>query len=159
MRRVELARETAPDVALLDEKMPGGALAATGILAVSPDTKILALSAYSDRGSVLDMLRAGAVGYLVKGTSPREILEAIRRAVRNQASLSADVTAAVINALFQDIDEGRQSEDVLRRSEDKFRGLLESAPDAEHRCGYMGLPAMRERARLAGGRIHIRSAA
>jgi PAS domain S-box-containing protein len=128
---VELARETAPDVALLDVKMPGGgALAATGIRAVSPQTKILALSAYSDRGSVLDMLRAGAVGYLVKGTSPREILEAIRRATRNQASLSADMTAGVIEALFQDIDERRQSEDVLRRSEEKFRGLLESAPDA-----------------------------
>jgi hypothetical protein len=34
------------------------------------------------------------------------------------------VTAAVIQALFQDIDERRQSEDVLRRSEEKFRGLL-----------------------------------
>jgi PAS domain S-box-containing protein len=128
---VDQARNTAPDVALLDVRMPGGgARAARGILAVSPHTKILALSAYSDRGSVLDMLRAGAVGYLVKGTSPREILEAIRRATRNQASLSADVTAGVIEALFQDIDERRQSEDVLRRSEEKFRGLLESAPDA-----------------------------
>jgi len=128
---IELARATAPDVALLDVKMPGGgAMAATGILGVSAGTKILALSAYSDRGSVLDMLRCGAMGYLVKGTSPREILEAIRRAVREQASLSAEVTAAVIEALFQDIDERRQSEDVLRRSEEKFRGLLESAPDA-----------------------------
>ena len=128
---VELAGETRPDVALLDVKMPGGgALAATGILAVSPETKILALSAYSDRGSVLEMLRNGATGYLVKGTAPREILEAIRRAVRNQSSLSADVTAAVIESLFHDIDERRQSEDVLRRSEEKFRGLLESAPDA-----------------------------
>jgi PAS domain S-box-containing protein len=128
---IAIARDTTPDVALLDVKMPGGgAAAAVGIVAVSPQTRILALSAYSDRGSVLEMLRNGAVGYLVKGTAPREILEAIRRAVRDQASLSAGVTAAVIEALFQDIDERRQSEDVLRRSEEKFRGLLESAPDA-----------------------------
>jgi PAS domain S-box-containing protein len=76
------------------------------------------------------MLRSGAIGYLVKGTPPPEILEAIRRAVRNQSSLSADVTAGVIEALFQDIDERRQSEDVLRRSEERFASLLESAPDA-----------------------------
>jgi PAS domain S-box-containing protein len=128
---IAIARDEAPEVALLDVKMPGGgAVAAEGILAVSPETKIVALSAYSDRGSVLDMLRSGAVGYLVKGTPPPEIREAIRRAARGQASMSAEVAAAVIEALFQDIDESRQSEDVLRRSEEKFRGLLESAPDA-----------------------------
>jgi predicted DNA-binding transcriptional regulator len=74
-------------------------------------TKVVALSAYSDRGSVMEMLCSGAVGYLVKGTAPREILEAVRRATRSQASLSADVTASVIEALFQDIDERRQSEE------------------------------------------------
>ena len=128
---IALAQETAPDVALLDVKMPGGgARAATQIASVSPETKVIALSAYEDRGSVLEMLRSGAVGYLVKGAPPFEILEAIRRAVRRQASMSAEVTAAVIEALFQDIDERRQTESVLRRSEEKFRGLLESAPDA-----------------------------
>ena len=130
-RAVALAQETAPDVALLDVKMPGGgARAAAQIASVSPETKVVALSAYEDRGSVQEMLRNGAVGYLVKGAPPFELLEAIRRAVRRQASLSAEVTAAVIEALFQEIDERRESESVLRRSEEKFRGLLESAPDA-----------------------------
>jgi len=128
---VALARQTAPDVALLDVRMPGGGTrAAAAIRTVSPETNVVALSAYEDRGSVLEMLRNGAVGYLVKGTAPREILEAIRRAVRRQSSLSADVMAAVLEALFQDIDERLESEDVLRRSEERFRGLLESAPDA-----------------------------
>ena len=125
-----LARQSHPDVAILDVKMlGGGSRGAAKIASVSPGTKVVALSAYEDRGSVLEMLRSGAVGYLVKGTAPSEIVEAIRRAVRGQASLSADVTGAVIEALFQDIDERRQSEDVLRRSEGRFRGLLESAPD------------------------------
>lgn len=86
---IELAVQTAPDVALLDVKMPGGgAHAAAEILAVSPETKVLALSAYSDRASVLNMLRSGAIGYLVKGTPPREILEAIRRAAQSVESVS-----------------------------------------------------------------------
>ena len=76
------------------------------------------------------MLREGAVGYLVKGTPPGEIVEAIRRAARGQTSLAADVTARMIAGLFEDIDEQQQSEGILRRSEERFRGLLESAPDA-----------------------------
>ena len=128
---IALAQKTAPDVALLDVKMPGGgARAATQIASVSPETKVIALSAYEDRGSVLEMLRSAAMGYLVKGAPPFEILEAIRRAVRRQASLSAEVTAAVIEALFQDIDERRQAEYVASAKRRKFRGLLELAPDA-----------------------------
>ena len=128
---IGLVRESAVDVALVDVKMAGGGAHAAAEIAVeSPSTKVVAVSAYEDRGSVVEMLRSGAVGYLVKGTAPREILEAIRRAFRQQASFSAHVAASVIDALDQDLDERRQSEDVLRRSEEKFRGLLESAPDA-----------------------------
>src|SRR5262249_55810953 len=110
---IELARQSRPDVALVDVKMPGGGAHATkGIGLVSPGTRVVALSAYEDLASVLDMLRNGAVGYLVKGTSPGEILEAVRRAVRGQATLSAEVTSGVIETVFQEIDERRESEDV-----------------------------------------------
>ena len=128
---IELARQLRPDVALVDVKMPGGGgQASEGIAQVSRKTKVVALSAYEDLASVLEMLRHGAVGYLVKGTAAGEILEAIRRAFRGQASLSTDATSAVIEALYQDIRQRRENEDVLRRSEERFRDLLESAPDA-----------------------------
>jgi DNA-binding NarL/FixJ family response regulator len=100
---IDLAREHHPDVALLDVKMPsgGGPRATREIRAASPDTRVVALSALEDRVSVLEMLRAGAAGYLVKGTSPGEIVEAIRRSVRGQASLSTEVTADVIHELVE----------------------------------------------------------
>ena len=62
-----------PDVALVDVKMPagGGPRAAREIIRVSPATRVIALSAFEDRPTVLEMLRAGAVGYLVKGTAGR----------------------------------------------------------------------------------------
>jgi DNA-binding NarL/FixJ family response regulator len=92
-----LARETRPDVAVLDVRMPGGGLEATRLIAeASPETAVLALSAYEDRATVIAMLQAGAVGYLVKGVPPEEIVDAIRRASRGQASLAAALTAEVL---------------------------------------------------------------
>ena len=128
---VTLARELRPDVAVLDVRMPGGGVEAASLIAqAAPETAVLALSAYEDRATVTAMLQSGAVGYLVKGVAPEEIVEAIRRASRGQASLSAALAAEVLDELARDTEERRQAEDVLRRSEQRFRGLLEAAPDA-----------------------------
>jgi DNA-binding NarL/FixJ family response regulator len=71
-----------PAVAVLDVKMPGGggSHAASRIARVSPDTRILAFSAYEDRDSVEQMLASGAAGYLVKGARMDEVINAILRA-------------------------------------------------------------------------------
>src|SRR4051812_11853405 len=59
---IELAEATRPDLALVDVRMPGGGPdAARGILERSPETRVIALSAYQDRASVFEMLRSGAV--------------------------------------------------------------------------------------------------
>jgi len=80
---IELARHLRPDLALLDVRMPagGGPRAAREIRECSPETRVVALSAYGDRGAVMEMLGSGADGYLVKGTSAAEIIETIRRTV------------------------------------------------------------------------------
>ena len=103
---IEMAGESKPHVALVDVKMPGGggARAAREIRTNSPQTHVVALSAYEDRRTVLEMLRAGAVGYLVKGTSADEILRTVRRSIRGQGSLSAEVTADVIHELVSLLD-------------------------------------------------------
>jgi len=118
------AAEHAPDVALLDVKMPGGGgrRAASEIRSGSPGTGIVTLSAYEDRATVIDMLGAGAVAYLVKGAPPEEILEALRRAARGQASLDAGIVADLVRELT-----ARAS---TAEHEQNFGALLESAPDA-----------------------------
>lgn len=114
---IRIATERLPDVALVDVKMPGGGgpRAAREIRQHSPQTHVVALSAYEDRSTVLEMLRAGVVGYVVKGTPADEILDTIRRSMQGQGSLSVEVTADVIHELAM----------LLERSESLTRDLQE----------------------------------
>jgi EAL domain-containing protein (putative c-di-GMP-specific phosphodiesterase class I)/CheY-like chemotaxis protein len=98
---IALAEAIRPDVAIVDVKMPagGGPRAARGIMQASPDTRVIALSAHEDRETVLEMLRAGAVSYLVKGTAPDEIVRSIGRAAEGRASLSSGVMDGIVHEL------------------------------------------------------------
>ncbi len=79
-----------PDIAVLDVMMPGGGglAAALGIREVSPRTRVLAYSAAADRSSVVQMLRNGARGYLLKGSAADELLEGLRRCASGSSALS-----------------------------------------------------------------------
>src|SRR5437016_5318649 len=98
---IQLAALYRPDVALLDVRMPlgGGSRATREIRLCSPHTHILALSFYQDRDTVLDMIRAGAEGYLVKGGAPQEIIEAIRSSAAGNGRLSERVIPDVVREL------------------------------------------------------------
>ena len=117
---IELAAARHPDVALVDVRMPegGGRRAARGISERSPDTKVLALSADESRDTVFEMLEAGVVGYLVKGSSIDRIIDSVRSAAEGQASLSIEVTGEVIDALVE-------QRSVLRREEEVQRARVE----------------------------------
>jgi EAL domain-containing protein (putative c-di-GMP-specific phosphodiesterase class I) len=124
---IELACRERPDIALVDVKMPGGGgLRVLGeVSACSPETRIIVLSAYEDRSTVLEMLRAGAVGYLVKGTSPEQIIEAIERAVRGQSSLSAEVMGDVVQELSSHLQREGERTDVERVQLERVTRVLE----------------------------------
>ena len=118
---IELADASRPDVALVDVKMPagGGARAARGIILRSPSTRVIALSAFEDRPTVLEMLRAGAVGYLVKGSAAEHIVDSIARVMSGGTSLSTEVVGSIVNELAsqlrrEEIDEELRTQ---RRSE------------------------------------------
>jgi diguanylate cyclase (GGDEF)-like protein len=81
---VEVAVMRRPQVVLLDLDMPlgGGTAAATEIRAKVPDARIVALSANDSQVAMLEMARAGAVGYIVKGAAPATIVDTIRSSAR-----------------------------------------------------------------------------
>lgn len=77
---VAKAKELKPDVVLMDLQLPGfsGAEATRQILADSPDTRVLILTAYDSDEGILEAVRAGASGYLLKGAHRNELVQAIR---------------------------------------------------------------------------------
>ena len=132
---IEMAARERPDVALVDVRMPGdGVDAAHGIGQRSPDTKVIALSAHDDRTTVLEMLEAGVVGYLVKGASIESIVESIEQAAVGQASLSVEVTAEVIDELVQQRSVRRQIELDRREQIDRIRSAIDD--EGAHRIVF-----------------------
>jgi len=123
---IALAARERPDVALVDVKMPagGGPRAAREIQRLSPSTRVIALSAFEDRPTVLEMLRAGAVGYLVKGTATEDILGSIRRVAEGGTSLSDEVVSGIVHELSSQLRrEEIEREEVEARREEIHRFL------------------------------------
>ncbi|QDZ15037.1 response regulator transcription factor [Humibacter ginsenosidimutans] len=96
-----LVAETAPDVVLMDLRMPvlDGAAATARIVAEHPGTAVLVLTTYADDASIMGALRAGARGYLTKDASRAEVAAAVRSVARGQTTLSGDVGARLIGGL------------------------------------------------------------
>jgi DNA-binding NarL/FixJ family response regulator len=86
---LDFVRALAPDVALVDLRMPGisGADVARAVCARYPDTRVVILSAYDDREIVQLAIDAGATGYLSKDSPPEEIVRAVCRAAEGEPTL------------------------------------------------------------------------
>ncbi len=87
-KAVALTRELLPDVILMDVKMPviDGTEATRRILAEIPSTKILALSIYDNDEFMANMMRAGALGYILKGCDSEELADTIRKTASSRSA-------------------------------------------------------------------------
>src|SRR5215213_11060202 len=98
---VDLVEQLAPDVVLMDCRMPGagGGAASREIVKRWPEVAVVAHTAYADETYVREMVAAGARGYVLKGDVPAAVLEALSAARQGQARLSAAVTGPVMEDL------------------------------------------------------------
>jgi len=107
-----LARELVPDVIIMDVSMPNlNGLEATRQLAAKlPGVKIIALSMHDDRRFVLNMLKAGAAGYILKEDAFKSVSKAIRMVMINKTYLSNRISDLSENNYLT--SSGRKSTDV-----------------------------------------------
>ena len=92
------ARAVLPDVVLMDMQLPDGSgvQATAAVLAASPGTRVLVLSASDERDDVLVAVKAGASGYLVKSASKSELVEAVRATGSGQAVFTPGLAGLVL---------------------------------------------------------------
>lgn len=108
---VQLVKELRPDVVIMDVNMPdlNGIEATRQVLAAFPETKIIALSMHADRRFVVNMLKAGSSGYLLKDCAFEELAAAIRLVMANKTYLSPGVSNIVIQDYVQGLSAPRSS--------------------------------------------------
>lgn len=96
---VRLAIQLAPDVVLMDLLMPGmNGIQATGAIRRSaPNTEVVALTSVLEDTSIVEAIRAGAIGYLLKDTEAHELVRAIKAAAGGQVQLSPEVAARLLH--------------------------------------------------------------
>ncbi len=124
---LSLAEQHRPDVAVLDISMPGdsGLVVAARLRHALPETRVLILSMHNNTEYVLEAVRAGAHGYLLKDTAATELRRAVRAVQGGEAFFSPP---------------------IARRLSDAVRGELER----EQRAGDLGSLTAREREVLRG---------
>jgi DNA-binding NarL/FixJ family response regulator len=108
---VKLAEKHKPDVAVLDLAMPGlnGLSAAREIEKTSPGTKTIILTSYPDEQYVVDALRAGATGYVLKTRAAADLVEAIREVARGSLYLSEGVSREALRTYLANEKESGDS--------------------------------------------------
>ncbi|MER6468733.1 response regulator transcription factor [Streptomyces collinus] len=102
---VDLARSERADLVLMDIRMPGlDGIEATRLIAADEDlagVRVLVLTTYDTDEHIVDALRAGASGFLVKDTRPADLLDAIRVVAAGEALLSPGPTARLIERFLR----------------------------------------------------------
>jgi DNA-binding NarL/FixJ family response regulator len=127
---VRLALELRPDVVLMDLIMPimDGIRAIAAIRRQAPDIEIVALTSVLEDASVVDAVRAGAIGYLLKDTEARELSRAIKAAAAGQVQISPQAAARLI----KEVRTPEQiTEPLTERETDVLRLLAEGQSNKE----------------------------
>ncbi|MBI4443253.1 MAG: response regulator transcription factor [Acidobacteria bacterium] len=104
---VQLAMEKKPDVVVMDIAMPqlNGMEAARQILRRLPATKILVLSMYSDESYVVQVLEAGAKGYLLKDSADAELVEAVQAVSNGKSFFSPLISRILLDEYVRQLQE------------------------------------------------------
>jgi DNA-binding NarL/FixJ family response regulator len=149
----------APDVVLMDIQLPGtsGIACTVRLRRLLPATAILMLTVFEDTERVLEALKAGACGYLLKRTAPSQILEAISDVARGGAPMTSEIARKVVESFrgpkrTPDVDPLTGREEAILQSLSK--GLLPREAAAELGMTY---ETLRTHLKHIYDKLHARS--
>jgi len=110
----------APEVVLMDIHLPGrsGIACVEKLRRLSPQTQVIMLTIEEDSERVFESLKSGATGYLVKHSTPAEILEAITEVQRGGAPMSGSIARKVVTAFRQPVQSGVGNLKLSEREEE-----------------------------------------
>lgn len=119
---IRSVRENKPDVILMDVRMPkmDGVVCTKIIKENTPDIKIIILTTFDDDEYVFNAIKNGASGYLLKGVSFEELIEAIRKVHSGIAIINDDITNKVLK-LFSEMAKSKDSVEVDEQSIDEIK--------------------------------------
>ena len=147
---VAIVRELAPDLVLMDVRMPqGNGIEATRMLSQGPHApKIVMLTAFDTDEFLLDALDAGASGFLLKDTAPRELVAAVHQAVDGELQFSAAVLTRLVSLAGRTRSATAEPNSGFAELTDRERevaiAVAEGLTNAEIAAAlYLGLPTVK----------------
>lgn len=147
-----------PDVLLMDINLPkmSGIMCVSRLKAMKTDLQVIMLTAYMDGQQIFDSLKAGASGYLIKKTSPGEILEAIKEVHAGGAPMSTAIARKIVQYFHQE-----QSAEVrsLTARECELLGLLAKGHQDKEIADMLSISALTVRTHLRNiyEKLHAKS--
>lgn len=114
---IDLAERLRPDVVLMDLVLPelDGVAATRAIHERRPETQVLVLTSFGTDDKLFPAIKAGALGYLLKDTSPQELVEAIRQAAAGHTALDPTVARRLLRELSAERGDGPPAEPLTER--------------------------------------------
>ena len=152
------AEKLTPDVILMDLVMPeiDGIQATARIAEKQPEIHILALTSYTSDDMVFPAIKAGALGYLLKDSDPKDLVRAIKQVYRGEPSLHPSIAAKVLHELSHP-SEGPPTPDPLTTREVEVLKQVAKGLSNQQIADYLGIAEVTVRTHVSNilSKLHL----